>query len=332
MKIIALEEHIVSKPITKATADAVAAAFPCYETFLHPAPADMPEVAELFHLGEQRLAIMDKAGIDMEVVSYTNASQWLTGAEAGTLTAQANDGLAAATRPYPERFRAFATLPWADVEQACAELQRCVNELGFVGALISGRPLTSAVFLDDARFDPMWKVFTALDVPLYIHPNFTCKEVCAAYYCGLGDQVDTILSTYGWGWHLEAGIQVLRMILAGVFERFPTLKIISGHWGEVLPYYLPRLDQMLSPAVTKLPQTISAYYKRNVWVTPSGIYDDACLEFCLKKLGSDHILYSTDFPYLSEEGARCFIEKAPISEADKLRISSENARKLLHID
>lgn len=332
MKIIALEEHIVSKPITEATAGAVAAAYPYHEAFLHPAPADKPDVAELFRLGEQRLAIMDKVGIDMEVVSYTNASQWLTGEEAATLTTQANDGLAAATKPYPERFRAFATLPWANVEQAGDELKRCVSELGFVGALISGRPLTSAVFLDDARFDPMWQVFTDLDVPLYIHPNFTCKEVCGAYYSGLGEQVDTILSAYGWGWHLEAGIQVLRMILADVFERFPTLKIISGHWGEVLPYYLSRLDQMLPPAVTKLPQTISTYYRRNVWVTPSGVYDDACLEFCLKKLGSDHILYSTDFPYLSEEGARSFIEKAPISEADKLKISSENARKLLRID
>ena len=89
---------------------------------------------------------------------------------------------------------------------------------------------------------------------------------------------------------------------------------------------------MLSPAVTKLPQTISTYYKPNVWITSSGVYDDACLKFCLKKVGGDHILYSTDFPYIPEKGVRSFIENAPISEADKLKISSENARKLLHID
>lgn len=331
MKIIALEEHIVSRPISKATAAAVAGAYPYYETFLHPAAADTPDVAQLFSLGDQRLAIMDKAGIDMEVVSYTNASQWLTGAEAASLTAEANDALAAAIKPWPHRFRAFATLPWAEPADAVAELKRCVGELGFVGALISGRPGTGPVFLDDARFAPVWQAFCELDVPLYIHPNFTCKEVCAAYYSGLGDQVDTIVSSYGWGWHVEAGIQVLRLILAGVFEKFPGLKVISGHWGEVLPYYLTRLDQMLSPAVTGLSQTISAFYKNHVWITPSGVRDYDCLEFCLKKVGIDHLLYSTDFPYLPETGARGFLENAPLSAEEKGKFGSANAEKLLHI-
>ena len=331
MKIIALEEHIVSRPISKATAAAVASAYPYAETFLHPAAADMPDVAQLFSLGEQRIAIMDKAGIDMEVVSYTNASQWLTGPDAASLTAQANTDMASAIRPYPAHFRAFATLPWADPQAAVAELKRCVGELGFVGALISGRPGTGPVFLDDPRFEPVWQAFCELDVPLYIHPNFTCKEVCAAYYSGLGDQVDTIVSAYGWGWHVEAGIQVLRLILAGVFERFPGLKIISGHWGEVLPYYLTRLDQMLSPAVTGLPQTISAYYKNHVWITPSGVWDYDCLEYCLKKVGIDHLLYSTDFPYLAEKGARAFLEDAPLTDEEKVQFGSTNAEKLLHI-
>ena len=290
MKIIALEEHIVSKSISKATAGAVAAAYPYAETFLRPADADKPDVAQLFSLGEQRVAILDKAGIDMEVVSYTNASQWLTGAEAITLTTRANNDMAAAIKPWPDRFRAVATLPWAEPAEAVTELKRCVGELGFVGALISGRPGTGPVFLDDPRFAPVWEALCELDVPLYIHPNFTCREVCAAYYSGLGGQVDTIVSAYGWGWHVEAGIQVLRMILRGVFEKFPTLKVISGHWGEVLPYYLTRLDQMLSPAVTGLSQTISAYYKNHVWITPSGVWDYDCLDYCLKKVGIDHLL------------------------------------------
>lgn len=331
MKIIALEEHIVSRPITKATADAVARAYPYHEAFLHPPAADMPDVAQLFSLGDQRIAIMDKGGIDMEVVSYTNASQWLAGAEAAALTREANDSLATAIKPWPDRFRAFATLPWASPGEAGEELRRCVGELGFVGALISGRPGTGPVFLDDPRFEPMWNVFCELDVPLYIHPNFTCKEVCDAYYSGLGAQVDTVLSTYGWGWHLEAGLQVLRMVLRGVFERFPGLKVISGHWGEVVPYYLARLDQMLSPAVTGLPRKISDYYRQHVWMTPSGIYDADCLEFCLRKVGIDHLLYSTDFPYLPETGARAFLEAAPLTDEEKEKFACANAQKLLHI-
>lgn len=331
MKIIALEEHIVSRHIAKATARATASAYPYYETFLHPAAADMPDVAQLFALGEQRIAILDKAGIDMEVVSYTNASQWLSGAEAAAMTTRANDDMAAAIKPWPDRFRAFATLPWAQPAAAAAELKRCAGELGFVGALISGRPGTGPVFLDDPRFGPVWQAFCELDVPLYVHPNFTCREVCAAYYSGLGDQLDTIVSTYGWGWHVEAGLQVLRMILAGVFERFPALKIISGHWGEVLPYYLTRLDQMLSPAVTGLPKTISAYYKDHVWITPSGVWDYDCLEYCRKKVGIGHLLYSTDFPYLPEKGARAFLEEAPLTGEEKEKFGSANAEKLLHI-
>lgn len=140
-----------------------------------------------------------------------------------------------------------------------------------------------------------------------------------------------ILSTYGFGWHLEAGIQVIRMILAGVLEKFPNLKVISGHWGELVPFYLSRFDQAFPPSVTGLKEKFSFYFKRNVWVMPSGIYDYDNLDFCIRKLGVDHILFAADFPYLPQDDGRSFLEKANLSDEDKEKIGSKNAEKLLHL-
>lgn len=332
MKIIALEEHIVSKAIGAAVAKTIQEAYPYTQQFLKPAPADAPSTPDLFELGERRIAELDKAGIDMEIVSYTNPTQWLTGDDALTLAKQANDTLYQAVKPYPDRFRAFATLPWNNPEAAADELRRAVSELGFVGTLISGRPQTGNVFLDDKMYYPVWQALTELDLPVYIHPNYTSGEACNAYYAGLGDQFDTILSTYGYGWHYEAGIQVVRMILAGVFEKFPSLKVLSGHWGEMVPYFLPRLDQMFKPEVTGLSDTVSNIYRKHVWVSPSGLYDYDTLQFCVNKLGIDRIVFSADWPYVPMTDARDFVENAPMSESDKEKFSHLTAESLLHIN
>lgn len=331
MKIVAIEEHTVSKEIDKATASVIKQAYPWYDSFLKPPAADTPSIPDLFELGERRINELDKAGIDMEILSYPNATQWLMGSQALDLAKEANDRLAQTIKAYPERFGAFATLPLADLKAAASELERCLDVHGFCGALISGRPQTGNVFLDDEIYYPVWEILTHHDLPVYIHPNYTSAEVCDAYYSGFTQEVSTVLSVYGFGWHLEAGIQVLRMILGGVFEKFPDLKIVSGHWGEVIPYYLSRLDQMLAPAVTGLPQKISSYYRKHVWVTPAGIYDYDNLRFCIAKFGIDHLVFATDFPYVPLANARPFIENAPISENDKRLFAHGNAEKLLHI-
>ncbi len=331
MKIIALEEHLSSKTIGVAVAKTIQQAYPYAQQFMNPAPADAPSVPDLFELGEKRIAELDEAGIDMEIVSYTNPTQWLTGDEAVTLAKQANDTLSKTVKPYPERFRAFATLPWNNPTAAADELRRTVNELGFVGTLISGRPQTGNIFLDDKMYYPIWDALTELDMPVYIHPNYTSIDAVKSYYTGLNDQLDTILSAYGYGWHYEAGIQVIRMILAGVFEKFPTLKVISGHWGEMVPYFLYRLDQMFKPEVTGLSDTISNIYKKHVWISPSGLYDNDALQFCVKKLGIDQLVFSADWPYVPMTDARAFVENAPLSDTDKEKFSHLTAEKLLHI-
>lgn len=331
MKIIALEEHILDKAIGAASGNIVQENYPYSQLFLNPPKDVAPSNIDLFELGERRIKEMDNNGITMEILSYTNATQWIPGPKAIDLSRTANNILAQAVKSHPDRFRAFATLPWSDPIAASQELRRTIKELGFVGVLLSGRPQTGNVYLDDKCYYPIWEVLTEFDLPIYIHPNFTSPDVIKAYYTGLNDQVNTILSTYGFGWHLEAGMQVIRMILAGVFEKFPTLKVISGHWGEIVPYYLPRLDQMLIPSITGLKEKFSFYYKRNVYVTPSGVYDYDSLEFCIKKLGIDHLLFSADFPYIPENDARQFLENAPLSDEDKEKFASKNAIKLLHL-
>lgn len=331
MKIIAIEEHTVSKEIDAATATVIKQAYPWYDSFLKPPAVDMPSLPDLFELGERRIHELDKAAIDMEILSYPNATQWLAGTQASELARQANDRLAQTVRAYPDRFGAFATLPLADPKAAAAELERCLGEHGFCGALISGRPQAGNVFLDNVAYYPVWEVLARHDLPVYVHPNYTSAMVCDAYYSGFVPQVSTVLSVYGFGWHLEAGIQVLRMILAGVFEKFPGLKVVSGHWGEIIPYYLARLDQMLGPGVTGLPRKISDYYREHAWVTPAGIYDYDNLLFCIAKLGIGHIIFATDFPYVPLADARAFVEDAPLSESDRKLFAHGNAEKLLHL-
>lgn len=154
-------------------------------------------------------------------------------------------------------------------------------------------------------------------------------QVQQPYYGGSGGEVTVRLSGAGWGWHSEAGVQVIRMILSGTFDRFPDLRVISGHWGEMVPFYLQRLDDIMSLDVTELSRTITDTYTSQVYVTPSGMLNMPHFEFIHKVLGADRILYSVDYPYLTNTGARDFLERLPISQTDKEKIAHGNAESLL---
>ena len=156
-------------------------------------------------------------------------------------------------------------------------------------------------------------------------------DVQKVYYDRLEQELSARLSVFAWGWHNEAGIQVLRMILSGCFERHPKLQIISGHWGEFVPYYLARLDQALPQKCTRLSRSITQTYKEHIYVTPSGIFDYPSLRFVIDTVGADRILHSVDFPLVTNDGARAFLEDAPISDAQKQMIAWDNAAKLLKL-
>jgi len=342
MRIIALEEHTLDPGIAKAI-QATQAAEAGYMADLDSPVEDKPPASEnrpymlpvreimprAADVGAGRLAEMDAHGIDMQVLSYSNASQLAPAAQSVELTRGANDRLAAIARAHSNRFAGFATLPWQDPQAAAAELERAVHELGLKGTLLIGRP--GKTFLDDPRYEPVLAKLAELKVPLYVHPGPPLPEVQLPYYGGLDKTVSARLSLFGWGWHNEAGIQVIRMILSGTFDKFPDLQVISGHWGEMVPFYLQRLDDAMPRGVTGLSRTITDTYTSHVHVTPSGMLNLPHFKFIREVLGADRILYAVDYPYLTNTGAREFLEQLPITQEEKEKIAHRNAEALLRL-
>lgn len=278
-------------------------------------------------MGSARIADMDHAGIDMQVLSYGGFPQLLPADKAVALNQAANDKLAQAAQGHPQRFSGFATLPWQAPEQAARELERAVKQLGLRGALINGRPGES--FLDDPRYDPILAALNELRVPLYVHPGLPLAQVQAPYYGGLERELSARLSMFGWGWHNEAGIQVVRMLLAGVFDRHPRLQVISGHWGEIVPFFLQRLEDAIPQEASGLKRPIVQTYREHVYVSPSGMLTLPHFQFIHALMGAERILYSIDYPYQSLDGARAFLDSLPIADADKALIAHGNAQRLL---
>ncbi len=340
MRIIVIEEHAFDAGLAKATEEPQAAeagylkelgagdAGAAAPSTGRPAIRSVREIPDrAFDMGDGRIAEMDAHGIDMQVLSYSNPTQLAPAQEAVALARAANDRLAAAVRAHPGRFAGFATLPWQDPQAAAGELERSVKELGLKGTLVVGRP--GGTFLDDERYRPVLAMLDALGVPLYVHPGVPLPQVQQPYYGGLKGAVTARLSLFGWGWHAEAGVQVVRMILSGAFDRFPGLQVISGHWGEMVPFFLQRMDDAMPRAVTGLSRSITETYRSQVFVTPSGMLNLPHFSFIHEVLGADRIIHSVDYPYLTNTGAREFLERLPVGQDDKEKIAHRNAETLL---
>jgi uncharacterized protein len=327
MKIIAIEEHfsldVVEQAIDRERSSPASAA----------ARASGPlaaQLARLADLGDGRLRDMDATGITLQVLSHAPpATQGLNPATAVSLAQQANDLLAEAVRAHPDRFAGFATLPTPDPRAAASELERAVTSLGFKGALIHGT--TQGRFLDDLAFWPIFAAAEHLDVPIYLHPAEPPAAVRDAYYAGFAPAVSFGLATAAWGWHVETGLHVLRLILAGVFDRFPRLQVIVGHMGEALPFFLARSTSRLSPAVTGLPRTIEEYVRDHVYITTSGFFTVPPLLSALLTFGADRIIFSVDYPFSTNDEARRFLDTAPLSPDDKDKLAHGNAELLLKL-
>ncbi len=344
MKIICLEEHTIDPGIAEATRQAQAAEAGYMADIgsrVQNSPDEQPQdrphlmpmkdaMSEAADTGAGRLAQMDRHGIDMQILSYSNAPQLASPGQGVALTRAANDRLAAAVESHPTRFRAFAAMPWQDPSAAAAELERAVTQLGMVGTLLIGRPGEN--FLDDPRYEPVLDKLNELAVPLYVHPGPPLPQVREPYYGGFNKEVSARLSLFGWGWHNEAGVHVIRMMLAGIFDRHPRLQVISGHWGEMVPFYLQRMDDSLPQEATGLARTLTDTYRQHVYVTPSGMLNLPHFEFIHKVLGPDRILYSVDYPYLTLSGARAFLERLAVSQEDREKIAHGNAETLLRLN
>jgi predicted TIM-barrel fold metal-dependent hydrolase len=281
-------------------------------------------------LGEARIADMDRSGVDMQVLSYTHPSpEILEPSRAIPLARQVNDEIAEACVRHPKRFAGFATLPIADPAAAAKELERAVRETAFKGALING--VTQGRFLDDPFFSPILECAEGLDVPLYLHPAAPPEAVQKAYFSGLEPGLARILSIAGWGWHAEQGLHTLRLIATGVFDRYPKLQIIIGHMGEMIPFFLARIDQVITPFTKGLRKSMAEYFHGNVHITTSGLFTAPPLYLALEVVGADRIIFSVDYPYSSNEQGRAFLDALSLAPVDFEKITHGNAERLLKI-
>ena len=295
------------------------------------APGMARVVEQLCDLDQRRIADMDAAGIDVQVLSLNSPGvEQLDAPEAVAIARQTNDWLAQAVGRHPDRFAGFAVLPTADPGAAAAELERTVREFGFKGAAINGH--TRGRYLDDAFFWPFLERAEALHVPIYIHPTMPPQPVIQAYYTGnFAPEVTRMLAMAGWGWHIETAVHVLRLILSGAFDRFPDLQVIIGHLGEGLASMMARIDHTLPVEVTKLKRPMGAYLRENLHYTFSGFNYTAPFLDLMLNVGVERIMFSSDYPYASMAEARTFLEQLPVSPADKERIAHGNAERLLRL-
>lgn len=244
---------------------------------------------------------------------------------------ETNDQVAEAIARFPTRFAAFAALPLAGARIAAEELERTVVNYGFKGAMINGT--IDGKFLDNPIFEPLLARAQALDVPLYLHPAYPVPAISDIYYKGeFSDLVGFTLGSTTAGWHWEVGLHVLRMIVSGVFDRYPNLQIIIGHLGELIPFFWERIKFWLEPRATGLKYPVREYFFRNIHVTTSGYSTLPPFMLALEIFGADRIIFSVDYPFNPIRPAVEFLKKLPVSKEEQLKIASGNVSKLLKIE
>lgn len=287
-------------------------------------PIAGPFIPALLDVGNGRIAGMDAAGIDMQILSLVSPGvQAFDKATAASLARLANDRLAAAVKAYPTRFAGLATFAPQDPAQAAKELQRAVTELKLNGALVNSH--TDNEYLDDAKFWALFEAAEALDIPIYIHP----REPSA----GLEKPLAMPGFTVGWGYAVETGTHALRLISAGVFDRFPKLQIVLGHMGEGIPFLLDRIDNRyrfetgLFARKLPLKRLPSDYFRDNFLVTTSGMNYAAPLEATIDTVGVDRVLYAIDYPFEDQPACVKAIEAMALPDADKKKICETNVRR-----
>ncbi len=319
MKTITLEEHFLTESYVRATAE-----------YSAKTGMQFPEMqAKLLDLGAGRIAAMDEAGIDLQVMSLVAFGlEGLSAADGTVVAREVNDELASAVSVYPDRLAGFATLALKDVGEATRELERCVKQLGFRGVMVNGT--VEERFFDDARFLPFFEAAAALEVPVYLHPSLPPEPVREAYYTGLPGQLGPMLSIAGWGWHSETALHTLRLIVSGLFDKVLGLQLIIGHMGEGLPFALARSSGMLS-GTAKLKQTVADYFKTNIHLTTSGYFTLPPLQCALEVVGIERMMYSVDYPFSANTKGKDFLAKvAGLLSAEEMEmLVGGNAARVL---
>jgi len=278
-------------------------------------------------LGAKRLAHMDAAGVDVQVLSFGSPGpQGFAADVAIPMARDANDRAHATVQAHPTRFAAFAALPTADPQAAAKELERCITRLGFKGAMIHGH--TQGQFLDEKKFWPIFEAAQGLDVPIYLHPTLAHPGALDSYFRGYEE-----LARAGWGFAIDTSCHFLRIVFAGVFDAYPKLRIILGHLGEGLPFAMHRLNDHTARAAARrgLKRAPIDYLRENLLVTTSGNWYEPAFVCTLLALGADNILFAIDWPYEPNVTGMEFLKKLSISEADREKIAHGNAERILRM-
>jgi len=324
MRIVAIEEHasfpemtgfLPAGALNKQTRSAVATQM-------------MPKLADI---SGERLSSMDECGISMQVLSVENTDvNLLDSSSAPAFASKYNDLLAEKIKDYPNRFTAFAHLPMTAPVAAADELERTVTSYGFRGAMIRGT--TNGEFLDAPKFAPVLERAEKLGVPIYIHPGLPPKSVMDAYYSNIGQSSGPFdaIACWGWGWHSETAIHVLRLLVAGIFDIYPGLKIIIGHMGEMFPMMWARSDRAFQPGNGGHNQrTLIDTFRQQLYITTSGFFTQPPLRIALDTIGIDNILFSVDYPFSSNQMGIDFLNEIRLPAEQVAKIAHGNADKLL---
>jgi len=313
---IALEEHFMA---------------PGFIDYWRSTVADVPAAAReailrrLTDFGGERIETMDKAGIARAALSLAGPGVQVEQDRAVAVrnAAQANDFLAVEAQKRPDRYFGLAHLSMQAPEAAARELERCVNELAFKGAMINGQ--THGRYLDDPIYDVFWERAQALGAPIYIHPADPVRQPdsFASY---------KVLTRATWGWTVETASHALRLIFGGVFDRFPRALVILGHMGETLPFLLWRLDSRTKLYDAKLARQPSDYIRENIAVTISGVYSREPFECALQALGRERVMFAADYPFESSQTAASFIDEVETDEATRAAVCAGNARRIFRLE
>ncbi len=280
----------------------------------------------LLDLEEHRLAEMDANGVDVHLLSLaTPGVQMFARGKAIELATLANDRLSEVVGRHPKRFAGLASFAPQDAAAAAKEMERAIKTLGLNGFIVNSH--TDNRYLDDQRFWPILEAAEALDAPLYIHPRPPSDGMAAPF-------ADYRMEGAIWGYGVETGTHVARLMLSGVLDRFPKIRIVIGHMGEALPYWLWRLDYMASPgsrAALRNKLKPSEYLQRNFAITTSGLDDPLALRYAIDKIGIDHVMWAIDYPFQSTPGSVAFIENASLSDTEREQVAYRNAERIFRI-
>jgi predicted TIM-barrel fold metal-dependent hydrolase len=275
-----------------------------------------------------RMQEMDKYDVDVHLLALTSTGVQMMDADRAVAVAEiGNDRLHEAIQRHPDRFTGLATIAVQDPPRAVKEIERAIKKLKLNGIMINSH--TNGEYLSEQKYWPILEAIEDLNVPLYIHPRAPIPLMAKAYRT---DHLEHAI----WGYQAETGLHGLRLITGAVFDQFPKLQVVLGHMGEGIPYWLYRLDFMYGRVKIdfgrrKLKLTPSEYFKRNFYITTSGMNWEPTLKFCIEAMGADRIMWAIDYPYQDHPDAVEFMDAARISEKDKQAIYHGNAERVFKI-